>query len=73
MVISLDSTTSETACVEVHIMEDSVLESDEVFQLHLSSNDSAVLLPDPTVNVEIIDNDGNYNTVEPPNVETLRT
>ncbi len=50
--------TSNETCIQVNITEDDVLESNEVFQLQLTSDDRVVILPIPAVNVTIIDNDG---------------
>ncbi len=50
--ISFNSTINRN-CIQVDILEDEIIESDEVFQLQLSTNDPVF----PAVNVTIVDND----------------
>ena len=68
MTLSFDFVTSQT-CVGVDILDDIVFERNEAFQLQLSSDDQAVILPDHEVTVTITDNDcksyGNHKSFRP--------
>ena len=46
-------------CLDVVIVEDTVLENDEEFTLQLATNDTTVVLNPLTTKVIINDNDGN--------------
>ena len=54
----------------MNISDDTVVESDEIFQLRLSTDEPVVLLPIPAVNVTIIDNDGNLTVTANLKVDT---
>ena len=53
------SSALDDICIEVNITDDTIVETDEVFQLLLSTDESVVVLPLPAVNVTITDDDGN--------------
>ena len=49
--------TTTTQCRNITVVNDNALESDQLIQLSLESSDSAVLIPNPIVNILIIDLD----------------
>lgn len=45
-------------CVVLHTIEDEILEADEQFIVMATTNDPAVMIPNPSVTINIMDNDG---------------
>ena len=54
----INTSTQFEECFEVNIMADNIVEDNETFTLHLSTNDEGVTFNGETVTVTIIDNDG---------------
>ena len=51
------TTATSSQCRNITVVDDNALESDELIQLSLESSDNAVIIPNPTINVVIIDLD----------------
>ncbi len=56
--VVFDSSSTNVSCYDLDILDDSIVESHEIFLLEVSSEDSAVLFPSPNVSITIEDNDG---------------
>ncbi|XP_064407717.1 adhesion G-protein coupled receptor V1-like [Halichondria panicea] len=51
------SASVDTACVNVSILEEDIVEPDQVFQIYLASYDPVILTPNSSASVTILDND----------------
>lgn len=48
-------------CVDFEVFEDGIVEEEEMVQLHVTSDDPAILLVEAnTITITIINTDGNY-------------
>ena len=52
-------------CINVSIVDDSLLESTEEFSMELSTTDLDVMLVNSLASVIIVDDDGKYNSSKP--------
>ncbi len=55
--LKFNSSSSNVSCYDVDVIDDSIVESQEVFLLQLFSSDSALLILSSNVTVTIEDND----------------
>lgn len=55
--ITFNSTVSEQ-CFSIHLQDDDVYEENEFVMIRMQTEDSAVVVPQSTVSIEIIDNEG---------------